>query len=403
MTAATDPADPVGGSGVRAPVAGGYRPQLDALRCFAVLGVLITHYVQPDPFPWIFRYVDLGFLGVRLFFVLSGFLITRILLDYGDMATQRSHGRLGLIRQFYARRFLRIFPVYYLIILIAIGVNLPPAREVWPWLVTYTSNFYQAIQQQDVGYFGHFWTLAVEEQFYFVWPGLVLFAPRRWLGAILALAICLAPISRDVTFRWFGEFGWGTMPWGSLDALGVGAMLALAYRDAPSRDALHRTLRRVILPLGLGAYLLLHAIGVAGGMRLLVAFHEIAFAMICCWLIASAERGFGGITGRILALRPVVYLGKISYGIYAYHLFTLWLLIQLFRRVGLAFPAHGAMRFALAAPVTVAVAAASWHLFERPINQLKRYFPYSRHRIDRHPTVAADGAPVQGATPDRVT
>jgi peptidoglycan/LPS O-acetylase OafA/YrhL len=359
-----------------------YRPQLDSLRCFAVIGVLITHFVQPDPFPWIFHNVDLGFLGVRLFFVLSGFLITRILLDCRDTADQNGRGALAMIRQFYARRALRIFPVYYLIVSAAILVDLPPARDAWPWLLTYTSNVYQAAYGGDVGYFGHFWTLAVEEQFYLVWPWLVLFVPRRRLGAILAFAIALTPVARDITFRLFGENGWGTMPWVSLDTLGVGSMLALAYHDARTREALHQSLNRVILPLGIGAYLALHAITVSGNMRLLAAFHEIAYAMICCWLIASADRGFGGLAGRALSLRPIVYLGRISYGIYAYHMFMPWLLGGIARRLGIGFPQPGWTRFALAGAATLAVAVISWHLFERPINDLKRHFPY-RFRTSR--------------------
>jgi peptidoglycan/LPS O-acetylase OafA/YrhL len=109
--------------------------------------------------------------------------------------------------------------------------------------------------------------------------------------------------------------------------------------------------------------------------------------MTCCWLIASADRGFGGVAGRVLALRPLVYLGRISYGIYAYHFFIPWVLARVFARAGVTFPEPGARRFILASIATVIVAGLSWHFFEGPINRLKARFPYAG-RVDA-PAVAA--------------
>jgi peptidoglycan/LPS O-acetylase OafA/YrhL len=174
-----------------------------------------------------------------------------------------------------------------------------------------------------------------------------------------------------------GEVGRGTLPWVSLDSLGAGALLAVVYHQPWPRETIRRVLAQAVLPVGAVVYLGLHVLAAAGNVALLVNLHEIAYAMICCWLIASADHGFGGLTGRVLTLAPVVYLGKISYGIYAYHLFMPWGLERVFRYAGLVFPAPGALRFVLASSATVLVAVASWHLFERPINDLKRLFPYS--------------------------
>ena len=112
----------------------GYMIQLDALRCFAVLGVLITHFWQPDPIPGPLGQIDLGFVGVRLFFVLSGFLITGILLNNRERARSVGLNPLVVLRQFYARRFLRIFPIYYLVVFLGLALDIPRAREIWPWL-----------------------------------------------------------------------------------------------------------------------------------------------------------------------------------------------------------------------------------------------------------------------------
>src|SRR5215217_8567180 len=98
----------------RARVGGGYRPQLDALRFFAIAGILVAHNLDPGQAPWIFSRFDYAETGVRLFFVLSGFLITGILLGEREAADAAPHRRISAIRRFYARRFLRIFPIYYL-------------------------------------------------------------------------------------------------------------------------------------------------------------------------------------------------------------------------------------------------------------------------------------------------
>jgi peptidoglycan/LPS O-acetylase OafA/YrhL len=354
----------------------GYRPQLDSLRTFAVFAVLVTHFWQPGPFPGILRYLDFGFLGVRLFFVLSGFLITRILLEGRDRAEAEGLSHFGVARRFYARRFLRIFPLYYFIIIVAVLIDLPLARDRWPWLVTYTPNFFVALYQQSIGRFGHFWTLAVEEQFYLIWPWLVLAAPWRWLTAMVTAVVTSAPIFREIFMTRYGE-AWGVLPWGSLDTLGVGALLAIVFHHSPYPHLVYDRLRRVVLPIGLVGYVGLHALTwLSGTERLFGAFHEIAYAMICCWLIAGADRGFGGMFGRVLSIRPVIYLGKISYGIYAYHMFMPWALTKAFLQLGLTFPPPGPTRFVLTSVVAVAVAMLSWHLLEHPINRLKRYFPY---------------------------
>ena len=140
-----------------------YLPELDTLRALAVTGVIVHHYVPAH---------ELGILaigGVELFFVLSGFLITRLLLAARREVERGRQHRAAALGRFYARRALRIFPLYYLVVAVLAAVDLPPAREILPWLLTYTLNFHMA-SRGYVDHFAHFWTLAVEEQFYLVWP-----------------------------------------------------------------------------------------------------------------------------------------------------------------------------------------------------------------------------------------
>jgi peptidoglycan/LPS O-acetylase OafA/YrhL len=365
-----------------APVAlahGGHRPQLDALRCLAVGGVLVAHFCQPALGP-LAATLDPGFLGVRLFFVLSGFLITGILLDARDTAAAQGATQHGVLGRFYARRVLRIFPLYYAIVLAGLLVDMPRARDAWPWLLGYSSNFYELVTQRSVGYYGHFWTLAVEEQFYLFWPWLVLFVPRRRIGLVMVMAVLSAIVYRVIVGDLLStQRGWDQMPIGSLDTLAVGALLALVFRDAPSPKRIQQLLRNVVLPTGLAGLVFLtwHA-DWSGNLRLLVAGHDLAYALVCCWLIAGAYNGFGGVAGRLLEARPIVYLGRISYGIYAYHLFVPVTLNKILEAFGGALPPHGIVRLLIAGAITIAIAAISWRFFEAPINALKGRVPYER-------------------------
>jgi peptidoglycan/LPS O-acetylase OafA/YrhL len=352
---------------------------LDALRCAAVGGVLIAHFYQPS-LTGFAAAIDPGFLGVRLFFVLSGFLITGILLDARDAAEEAGAGRVGVLGRFYVRRVLRIFPLYYTIVITGLLLDIPRARDAWLWLLAYSSNFYELATQRSVGHYGHFWTLAVEEQYYIIWPWLVLFVPRRWLGPIMLAAVVSAVTYRDlVRDLLFTQKGWDQMTIGSLDTLAVGALLALAFRYGPPSEHLQRLLRTIVLPLGLTGFVLLHWYASrTGDVRLLVAGQELTFALICCWLIAGAYRGFRGPASRLLEARGIVYLGRISYGIYAYHMLVPWFLSKFFRIFGGTLPPHGIVRLLIAGGVTVAVAAVSWRVLESPINALKRRVPYER-------------------------
>jgi peptidoglycan/LPS O-acetylase OafA/YrhL len=357
--------------------------QLDALRCFAVLAVLVAHLWQPEPLPWIFARIDWGELGVRLFFVLSGFLITGILLGAGRGATGRV-GQRHVMQQFYVRRFLRIFPIYYLVLVVCLIFAVAPVREVWPWLFTYTTNIYIWEHTEFMPNVGHFWTLAVEEQFYLVWPLLVLFAPRRRL-----LPILLAVVASALVYRLYASFAYPadiasgagastTLIFGVIDSLGLGALLALCM--SPDAGPLEIWLRRglwIALPAGIVLYVgTLMLVHVHPGSHLGAMIGQLGLALAFCWLIGRASRGFGGATGRVLELPPLLYLGRISYGIYIFHMLVPVLLAAIAEDVGLDYKDQGFLYFVVAASATVAISALSWHAFEAPLNRLKRHFPY---------------------------
>jgi peptidoglycan/LPS O-acetylase OafA/YrhL len=368
----------------------GYMPQLDSLRFFAVLGVMITHNGQPQQFPWIFGTLPWGSLGVRLFFVLSGFLITGILLDCRDLADATSHNPLFLIRQFYIRRFLRIFPIYYFVLAVVFAVNLSPAREIWIWLVTYTSNIYISLYGRWIGNLGHFWTLAVEEQFYIFWPWLVLFAPKKWLIPILSFALVLAPLYRFLAVTIFpadfatGEWTKATFTFSCLDSLAAGALVAVISQSTARKQIISKFFSNLLLPVGAISFILVSILYHYKTYPIaFYVFGDFFSTMVFCWLVSSASRGFNGIVGWLLEFNLLIYFGKITYGIYIYHNFVPALLSPILKQFGTEYSKRSLLHFILSVVVTLLIASLSWHLIEQPINNLKRYFKYTpSHTID---------------------
>jgi peptidoglycan/LPS O-acetylase OafA/YrhL len=365
----------------------GYMSQLDGLRFFAVTAVAVTHNWGPQfhlgpvgqP-PW-------GSLGVRLFFVLSGFLITGILIGCRELGERNPERRLFFVRQFYIRRFLRIFPIYYLTLVVLVVAGVGTARGWWPWLFSYTTNVHVWNTHTWPHAVGHFWTLAVEEQFYLVWPWLMLFMPRRWLVPFLVGLVCVAPAYRlYASFHYTvdtgtpdGSFTSLALTPAALDSLALGALLALATHAGHAIAAqVQRVLLRVVLPVGASAYAVLFLVGwhLGGFKHVAVAFDGTSEALVFCWLVGAASVGFAGRAGRLLEWRPIAYLGKVSYGIYIFHMLVPVAFAYIAARLGRGYTDAGFVNFVATSLVTFAIAALSWELFEGPINGFKRHFRY---------------------------
>jgi peptidoglycan/LPS O-acetylase OafA/YrhL len=327
-----------------------YMPQLDGLRALAAIAVVLHHNLWRDGALGAVRAAaNLGDAGVRLFFVLSGFLITGILL--------RARGAPGALRSFYARRFLRIFPLYYLVVLSVALVGQPLMRSTLGWNLLYLANF-NLIQLGELKGppVSHLWTLSVEEQFYLAWPLLMLFLPRRALLPVALGTLALAPLSRLALLLATGNpTAAAVVTTSCLDTLGAGAALAIAGR-----------VPRGVAAVGLA---LVAAVTALQGSWFDVVFRDTGYACVFVWLVGCGREGVPGAVGRFLASAPLVYLGSISYGIYVYH-HVLPALVRL--------PGYGLGRTALVLAMTLPVAALSFRFFEAPINALKRRFPYGR-------------------------
>ena len=324
-------------------------PQLDGLRAVAVACVLAYHFI-----PGVDRYAPLGSMGVRLFFVISGFLITGILRSW------RGRPLGDALKTFYVRRSLRIFPVFYFALAAAAVINIGPVRDTLAWHVTYLSNFYFYLRGDWHGSVSHLWSLAVEEQFYLVWPWLILCAPERWLRPAMIAMVAVAPLSRVL----FPNPMDSVLPTSCLDSLGMGALIAMAV---PHKGEAYRVGGVGVVGAVLIAVTLLMRYTAVGGQYQIVGL-DFGVSLFSAWLVASAAHGFRGAAGRLLSLAPIIAVGRISYGLYVYQGFTPYLL-------GRCVPGFVTMpppvRVALLVTVTALIAMASWRWLEQPFLRLK--------------------------------
>ena len=339
-----------------------YIPELQGLRGVAVLGVFFYHCHPRLEGTWV-HYASLwGWAGVNLFFVLSGFLITSILLE----AREKPH----YFRNFYGRRALRIWPVYALVLVFVylnapwfIGPSITDAVKTAPWwaYILFVQNLFHLALPPAVG---PTWSLAIEEQYYFVWAPVVRFVRRPWmLAGVLGCALVVSPLVRLSQWTWLTS----TNTLIHLDGIALGSLLAIGLYTLTWS-------RRVWLGLGLLGMVagFLAAGTVAGGTSFLDSALAVAFAGAL--LAAIASTGARNPLNAVLRSGPLAYYGRISYGFYMTHIsvfiFFGWFDLRM-DHYGMA-GNLAVVAFRLAA--CTGVATALWYGFESPILKLKRHF-----------------------------
>ncbi len=343
-----------------------YNPALDGLRAYAVGFVILAHMpaIQGVDFTFAVKTIasglHLGYLGVDVFFVLSGFLITRILLE------DKRQGRFSFAR-FYAKRTLRIFPIFYLSVLAcALAFSLPRAELMANAL--YVSNYYYAFHD-ELSPLRHTWSLSVEEQFYLVWPLALYFIPLRRVGTVLivavpvivlaSLAISYASLDEEV----FGQFvRRGAM----FQILSLGAGGVLAYYVSRLREI---PLRWIVVATVAGLVGHVESIFADSYAQTILGLFSMSLLAVSIFLLAyiGNERGWS-LSRVLMESRPIVYLGRISYGIYLYHFIILY-----------ALDARGSENLDGVSPFTwltfvslaVAVPALSYRFIESPLLEVK--------------------------------
>src|ERR1700758_348063 len=354
-----------------------YIIQLDGLRFFAILSVMVGHWLQWQINKPIIQGFPFG-NGVTLFFVLSGYLITDILLRNKIKYEEISIPKRGLIKSFYMRRVLRIFPLYLGTIFFLYIISFGNTREIFPWLVTFTSNIYQSIHNVYVGDFNHFWSLAVEEQFYMFWPWLIIFVPIKHTEKLIISLIAISVLTKIYLYvnypdKWMAN-SYFTIS--CMHALGIGALIS--YWSIYRKNIIAYFSEFKWVYASMIVYFSMHYFGF---FTKLIWYNEtldnFVFALMSGIIINyAAQNKFEGIAKTILENKFVVYSGKISYGLYVFHLFIpgfFWGHLSPLIGLGIS---NKYTAFVFFYFTTFAMAHISWKLIENPINNLKKNFPY---------------------------
>jgi peptidoglycan/LPS O-acetylase OafA/YrhL len=353
------------------------------------------------------RLSGIGWMGVDLFFVLSGFLITGILHDTRE--------RTGYFKNFYARRFLRIFPLYYAFVLLVMpaaahllssdpGPAVAALRAKSVWYLGYGVNFMLALHgwQSTVLASAHLWSLAVEEQFYILWPPLVLLLPRRALIRVsAALAVVALLIRVGMRLGGAGEVATYVLPFTRMDALLLGGLVALGMRELGGIDRLARHAPRVLAYSGLvaGATLIAAPARTSYASPWVQTVGLTAIALFFCALLVMAVAAPDeSRLSRFLRASSLRTFGKYSYALYLFHPLVLAVLQangwgpRRFATLGpsVQLPVHLAFT-AFATLVSLAVAWLSWNLLEKHFLKAKRRFSTrpAAGEIEPTPSVAA--------------
>jgi peptidoglycan/LPS O-acetylase OafA/YrhL len=376
----------------------GFIPALDGLRGIAILLVMLhhfTHFPQTTGFDGpIGSVLAFGWTGVDLFFVLSGFLITGILLE--------TRGSERYFTTFYARRILRIFPLYYLVLFLALvvlpmfpaahavvvaqdaSVDLPPEWPFWLFL----TNFSIVDRGWVHGWVDVAWSLAIEEQFYLVWP-LVIWLCRPRVAALLCAVILVAePIARvyaratDVDYPVLWLY---LLTWYRLDGLAVGALLAFAHRRG-FLPLLDRWVPIVVITCVAG----LIACAILGGHpwwwnRWMQMYGYSLIAITGgAMLVSAINRPADSLWPRMLSAGWLRAFGKYSYALYLIHLPVMRVVLEYgfqpgeYETLGMPRWIVQVLFYVAATAPAFALAWLSWRFFEAPILRLKARFPYQR-------------------------
>jgi peptidoglycan/LPS O-acetylase OafA/YrhL len=368
-----------------------YRPELDSLRFFAFLAVFLFHVTPRDAavysqypliprsiVPWICGIAGGGAFGVDLFFALSAYLITGLLLREKEV-----HGHID-VKAFYARRILRIWPLYFSFIAIAALIPIwdHTQKLPWPYVAGYlllAGNWVYALRGLPASVAIPLWSISIEEQFYLFWPPILRRITRRKLVYVVIALLLLANLARlALVLAHASGAAIEYNTFARIDPIALGILAACLLGDRTPRFSF--AMRSA---LAFAAVSTLAVIGIYGHLNAPQSVAPVVGTLVGRPLVALASGAllvaFIGASGpaRILRSRGLVYLGKISYGLYVYHLAGVLIAEQILgtRSIG----GHRGATL-LGFLLTVAFSAISYRWFESPFLRLKERFAIIRSR-----------------------
>ncbi|MEO6882559.1 MAG: acyltransferase [Bacteroidia bacterium] len=333
--------------------------QLDSLRAFAAFSVIIYHFLPVfnlGSFP-------LGWIGVDLFFVFSGYLITAILLEQKSIVNKK----FIIVKNFIIKRALRLFPAYYLFITFFLFLMIVFRLYIWDkgdavYYYTYTQNILFFKNGMKGTQLNHLWTLAVEEQFYIFWPWLVIYIDNKKLLKILFVTIIIT-----LLFKSFTEIDRIRMlTFYHFDTLGSGALIAVLIKEKGQYflSPLYKFKYLIIL-------LSMITLTISLYFKIPHLFIVSSVLMLSVSLLIGSLFGFKGIVGKILNLPKLKYLGKISYGLYLYHKPIPYFINLFNQRI---FRLNNFIALILGISLTIIIAHLSYNLLEKRFLKLKEKF-----------------------------
>jgi peptidoglycan/LPS O-acetylase OafA/YrhL len=362
-----------------------FKPQLSGLRFCAVLFVVVYHFsiFLIGLKSW---HYDLGSFIV-FFFVLSSYLITRILLDAKRKAIGKGMPVWKVAVAFLTRRTLRIFPAYYLYLLILwlFPLESQDLRQHPGFYFGYIYNIWIFITNNWGPYTVHLWTLAVEEQFYIIWPWIILFIPNKYLFKVF-LSMAVSAVAFRIIFLSVSPFQ-PVFPMlvltpACIDSFAAGALLAYLHYTGRENNHWLKWVSFIAIPVWILLILTNHH-------RSFIGLDRVFISLFAVTVIDIANRGYTGIAKIFLENRIVQYLSKISYGIYLYHLIAtlfFWKIFEIVQhaliRSGYDLSSAGKIfaspyiSFWLYFILSIGCATISWYCIEQPFNNLKKLFDY---------------------------
>lgn len=342
-----------------------YIKQFDTLRAIAVIMVILSHWIVT--LSTVVRN-RLGSFGVDIFFVLSGFLITSILLYNKDDLKSKT------FKNFYLRRTLRIFPIYYFVILLVISAT--NIKIPYLYFITYTSNYYF----YNIGYFdtilSHFWSLAAEEQFYLIWPAIILYTPKNYLIHSIITFSAIGFISQYISGI---NFIASVLTVNCFHAFGAGALLAwvVIYK----KEYLHKFFICImIIALFCLSDLIRSILYNIENYRIIRTENTVLSLLAITYIVINQDKTTS-LFKYFFDSQILIFIGKISYGVYVYHAFipilTKKLLIdRIFEPLPSSFKNNIVIISTGNFIILLALAWISYKYIEKPILNLKTRFEY---------------------------